>query len=45
MKKFAIGFLHRGLIAAGIGPIVLAILYLILQQTAAVETLDRKSVV
>jgi uncharacterized protein YacL len=32
--------LRRGLIAAGIGPIVLAIVYLILQQTAAVEMLS-----
>ena len=40
MKKFVIEFLRRGLIASGIGPIVLAIVYLILQQTAAVETLS-----
>ena len=40
MKKFVLEFLHRGLIASGIGPIVLAIVYLILQQTAAVETLS-----
>ena len=39
MKKFVFGFLHRGLIACGIGPVVLAIIYLILQQTANVETL------
>ena len=39
MKKFVLEFLRRGLIAAGIGPIVLAIVYLILQQTSAVETL------
>ena len=39
MKKFVLEFLRRGLIASGIGPIVLAIVYLILQQTAAVETL------
>ena len=38
MKKFILEFLRRGLIASGIGPIVLAIVYLILQQTAAVET-------
>jgi len=38
MKKFVLEFLRRGLIASGIGPIVLAIVYLILQQTAAVET-------
>ena len=40
MKKFALEFLRRGLIAAGIGPIVLVIVYLILQQTSAVVTLS-----
>ena len=40
MKKFVLEFLRRGFVAAGIGPIVLAIVYLILQQTAAVETLS-----
>lgn len=40
MKKFVLEFLRRGLSAAGIGPIVLAIVYLILQQTAAVEMLS-----
>ena len=40
MKNYVLDFSRRGLIAAGIGPIVLAIVYLILQQTAAVETLS-----
>ena len=40
MKKFILEFLRRGLIASGISPIVLAIVYLILQQTSAVETLS-----
>ena len=40
MKKFVLDFVRRGLIAAGIGPIVLSIVYLILQQAAAVETLS-----
>ena len=40
MKKIVLEFLRRGLIASGIGPIVLAIIYLILQQTSAVETLS-----
>ncbi len=40
MKKFVLEFLRRGFVAAGIGPIVLAIVYLILQQTSAVETLS-----
>ena len=39
MKKFVFEFLRHGLIACGLGPIVLAILYLILQQNDAVETL------
>lgn len=40
MKKVVLEFLRRGLIASGFGPIVLAIVYRILQQTAAVETLS-----
>ena len=39
MKRFALEFLRRGAIAAGIGPIILAIIYMILQQVAEVETL------
>ena len=39
MKKNILEFIRRGLTACGFGPMVLAILYLILQQTAAVETL------
>ena len=39
MKRYVLEFIRRGLIASGIGPIVLAILYLILQHEAAVETL------
>lgn len=38
MKKFVLDFLRRGLAAWGFGPVVLAIIYLILQQSAAVET-------
>ena len=34
MKKFVLDFLRRGLVACGFGPIVLAFLYLILQQSA-----------
>ena len=40
MKKIVLEFLRRGFIASGIGPIVLAIVYLILQQTSTVETLS-----
>lgn len=39
MKKFVFEFLRRGMIACGIGPIVLAILYLLLQQFADTDTL------
>ena len=39
MKKTVLEFFRRGLIASGFGPIVLAILYLILKHHAAVETL------
>ena len=39
MRRFVLEFLRRGVIACSIGPIVLAILYLILQQTAAIDTL------
>lgn len=40
MKKNALEFIRRGFIACGLGPLVLAILYLILQRHAAVETLS-----
>ena len=40
MKKFILEFLRRGFIAASIGPIVLAIVYLILQQSADIGTLS-----
>ena len=39
MKKFVSAFMLRGLIATGLGPIVLAIVYLILKQAVAVDTL------
>ena len=39
MKKTVLEFFRRGLIACGFGPIILAIVYLILQSQAAVETL------
>ncbi len=39
MKQFVLNFLRRGLIACGVGPLILAVVYLILQQTAAVEML------
>ena len=39
MKRFILDFLRRGSVACGLGPIVLAFLYLILRQSAAVVTL------
>ena len=39
MRKFVLEFLRRGFSACGMGPIILAILYLILHRTAAVDTL------
>ena len=39
MKKFFLEFVSRGMSACGLGPIVLAITYLILQQQNVVETL------
>lgn len=40
MKRFVLEFLRRGAIASGIGPIVLAVLYMIMHQAAGVETLS-----
>ena len=39
MKNYIRDFFRRGLIACGFGPLVLAILYLILQSQAGLETL------
>ena len=39
MKRIVSEFFRRGLVAAGFGPIVLAVLYLFLQQQGAVEFL------
>ena len=39
MKKHILDFVLRGCVACGIGPIVLAVLYLILQEQAGLEVL------
>lgn len=44
MKRFALEFLRRGYIASGIGPIVLAIVYLILQASEEIYTLTVRDV-
>ena len=40
MKKYIKGFFRRGLIACGLGPIVLAVLYLILHHNSVIDTLS-----
>ena len=40
MRRFVFDFLRRGVTACGLGPIVLAIVYLILQQVDNVRTLS-----
>ena len=39
MKKHILEFMRRGFAALGLGPLILAVLYLILQQKADVQTL------
>ena len=39
MKKYILEFIRRGLVACGFGPLVLAVLYLVLQKEANLETL------
>ena len=44
MKKFIPEFIRRGLMACGFGPIVLAVIYLILQNKDVVQTLTVREV-
>ena len=44
MKKYVLEFSRRGVMACGIGPMVLVLLYLILQHQGAVQTLTVKEV-
>lgn len=44
MKKHMGEFFRRGLVACGFGPLVLAVLYLILHRAGAVETLSVEQV-
>lgn len=39
MKKNVLEFIRRGFVACGFGPIVLAVLYLVLQHKGAIQTL------
>ena len=45
MKRFACDFVHRGLIAFGFGPIVLAIIYTFLQKYNVVQTIPTNEVI
>lgn len=45
MKRHGMEFIRRGLTACGFGPMVLAVVYLVLNQYAAVESLTVKQVV
>ena len=40
MKKYVCEFLRRGLLACGLGPIVLAVVYLILRETTNLQALS-----
>ena len=42
MKKVALEFLHRGVMSCGVGPIILAVLYLILHYNGVVENVSVK---
>ncbi len=44
MKKYTLEFIRRGLIACGFGPMVLAVVYLILQQAGVMQTLSANEV-
>ena len=39
MKRYILDFIHRGLVACGIGPIVLAVIYWILHQQGLMQTI------
>ena len=44
MKRYAMEFIRRGLAACGLGPLVLAVIYLILDRQGLVQTLDSAQV-
>ena len=45
MRKVALDFIRRGLIACGFGPVFLAILYMILESLSLLETLEVSEVI
>ena len=44
MKKYALEFIRRGLVASGFGPLVLSVLYWILRRQNVLETLTAEQV-
>ncbi|MBE6775130.1 MAG: DUF3021 domain-containing protein [Ruminococcaceae bacterium] len=44
MKRFASEFFRRGISACGIGPVILAVIYLVLYRSGAMDTLDVRQV-
>ena len=44
MRKICLEFIRRGLLACGLGPVVLAVVYLVLQRTADLQSLDLEQV-
>ena len=45
MKKFILQFVHRGFLAGGCGPLVLAIIYMILWRCGVIEVLSAEEVI
>jgi len=45
MKKFILNFIHRGFLAGGCGPLVLAVIYTFLLRFGVVETLRLEEVI
>ena len=44
MKKHILEFIRRGMVACGLGPIILAVLYLVLQKNGSLQVLTVKQV-
>ena len=44
MKRYAMEFIRRGLAASGLGPLVLAVIYLILDRLGTAQSLDAAAV-
>jgi hypothetical protein len=45
MKKYILGFIHKGLLACGFGPIIWAIVYFFLEKNGVVEILMARKVI